>query len=181
MKSLCLAGIFLCFIAPLIAQQVASNTIKLSNVSLQTTSTSPDERPQIALVKKGSTDGESWFKVYGGRSYERAGDFARTPDDGYIILASTSSYGKGNYDLFIIKTDADGDPEWSKVMGDFYNEYGENIEVMANGNILIEATKQLCTGKKNDFSKCKDYPWEIELDPTGKLIKEQISDQAVRR
>lgn len=179
MKSPTLLGLFLFLTLPMLAQQ--QKNVEPRSIEVQTVSNKAGDRPQIALIKKTKSGVADWFNIFGGTSYERATDVTTSPDGGYIILGSTSSYGNGNYDLILIKTDADGQQEWFKTFGDFYNEYGVSIQTAPSGNYIIAATKQLCTGKKNDFSLCKDYPWKLELDPSGNLIKEQVSDQAVKR
>lgn len=185
MKSPMLWCAFLLWTLPILAQQTkkmdAPNQMESDLIEVQTASNAPGDYPQIALLQKNERGAVNWFSIFGGTSYEKAADVASTADGGYIILGATSSYGNGNYDLILIKTDATGQQEWFKTFGDFYNEYGKTIKVAANGNLLIEATKQLCTGEKNNFSKCKDYPWQLELDQTGKLVKEQIGDQPVKR
>ncbi|GAB5555714.1 MAG: hypothetical protein Sapg2KO_53050 [Saprospiraceae bacterium] len=179
MKSPTLLVLFLFLTLPMLAQQ--QQNAESRSIAVQTVTNTAGDRPQIALIKKTKSGVADWFSIFGGTSYERASDVTETPDGGYIILGSTSSYGNGNYDLILIKTDANGQQEWFKTFGDFYNEYGESIELSPSGNYLIGATKQLCTGKKNNFSLCKDYPWQLELNPSGNLIKEQVSDQAVKR
>ncbi|MEM6379581.1 MAG: serine hydrolase, partial [Bacteroidota bacterium] len=79
------------------------------------------------------------------------------------------------------KTDSEGGEMWTNVYGDFYNDYGEEIEFLANGNFLLVGTKQICTGEKNNFSKCKDYRWRVEIDPNGELIQDEVAERVYRR
>ncbi|HCL00680.1 MAG TPA: hypothetical protein DHW42_11325 [Candidatus Marinimicrobia bacterium] len=74
-------------------------------------------RYDIWLVKTDAKGDTLWTRTYGGTGQERAWDVHQTFDGGYIIAASTESYGVGNSDAWIIKTDAQGDTLWTKVMG----------------------------------------------------------------
>lgn len=50
-----------------------------------------------------------WMRTYGGESDDLGWRVQETEDSGYIVLGSTRSFGSGDYDLWLIKTDANGD------------------------------------------------------------------------
>ena len=47
-----------------------------------------------------------WTKTFGGSGYETAWSTQQTIDGGYIILARTESYGNGDSDAWLIKSDS---------------------------------------------------------------------------
>lgn len=145
-------------------------------LQLSTQSFKKRKQPQILLEKKDPNGKTIWSRNYGGNSYERAGALLATSDGGYLILGSTSSYGKGNYDLWLVKTDEKGREIWNQTYGGFYNEYGYGLKVTKEGNYLIRAKQQVCEGAKNNFSACKDYIWLVETDTKGKEIRNQTLD-----
>ena len=55
-----------------------------------------------------------WEKTFGGSSWDEAYSVQQTNDGGYIIAGSTLSYGSGEWDVYLIKTDSDGNLEWQK-------------------------------------------------------------------
>lgn len=181
-----LSVLFLCFTyVSLFAQTHTranhdSKTLRLTSIlatadggkiSLNTTKKSYGKGEGDILLTKTNREGnEEWFQSYGGSSYDLASSVSLTQDGGYIISASTSSFGAGNYDVYVIKTDAQGNTEWSQTYGGFSNEYGQNIQETKNGEYLLTASSQRFISKK----EVKDDPkliWTINIDKNGKEIK----------
>jgi hypothetical protein len=123
----------------------------------------------INLEKRDKEGNLIWSKYYGGKGYEYVGSFTRTADQGYLIIGTTSSYGKGNNDVYLIKTDSDGNQLWSKTYGGFFNEYGRYIKELSNGNIVVKGQQQLCEGE-NVGSNCVEKEWVFEVNQKGDLV-----------
>jgi hypothetical protein len=49
-----------------------------------------------------------WSRIYGGAGDESLNAVFQTPDGGYGAAGFTQSYGAGNYDMFVLKTDLGG-------------------------------------------------------------------------
>ncbi len=76
----------------------------------------------ILIVKTNQTGDFLWAKTYGGSNEEFLGNIIITDNDGLIIAGSTLSFGSGSRDLFIIKTDFDGNILWSYTYGSVNSE-----------------------------------------------------------
>jgi hypothetical protein len=53
--------------------------------------------------------GGGWQKTWGGVNHEAGCSLVQTIDGGYAIAGYTGSFGAGNYDVFLVKTDVEGE------------------------------------------------------------------------
>lgn len=64
------------------------------------------------LIKTDDYGNVEWNQTYGGASNEGAYSLVETSDGGYALTGYTLSFGAGSYDFWLIKTDAQGIPEF---------------------------------------------------------------------
>ena len=56
-------------------------------------------------------------RTYGQTNDDRSFAVQQTSDGGYIVAGYTRSFSAGDYDIFLIKTDASGNVQWAKTYG----------------------------------------------------------------
>lgn len=88
------------------------------------------------LIKIDAKGNEMWNKTFGGMSYDYASSVQQTPDDGYILAGSTKSYGI-IFDAWLIKTNASGNMQWSKIIGGAKGDSAESIQLTQDGGYII--------------------------------------------
>ena len=101
------------------------------------------------------------IKNYGGTQNERGYSVKQTSDGGYVIVGSSTSYGAGGSDLWILKVDGLGEFSWSKTYGGQGNDIGRDITQTSDGGYII-------TGYTKSFSSGGDMDlWLIKTDANG--------------
>ncbi|MFX0066332.1 MAG: hypothetical protein ACFFC7_29565, partial [Candidatus Hermodarchaeota archaeon] len=122
------------------------------------------------LVKTDAGGLMLWNRTYGGAGYEFASAIIQTSDDGFILMGSTTSYGAGSLDAWLIKTDATGVMQWNQTYGTSDVEQAYTLIQTADGGFvfagsqgdsppyLIKATSQA--------SSSEDF-WLVKTDATG--------------
>ncbi len=80
------------------------------------------------------------------KKYDYAGDdfgncVIATSDGGYAIVGSTNSFGAGNYDVWLLKTDGSGDTLWTKTYGGPDNDEGYCLRETSDGGFIVAGYK----------------------------------------
>lgn len=101
------------------------------------------------LIKTDSNGIMEWDKTFGGSYEERGESVCQTNDSGYIITGNTESYGNGNSDVYIVRTDIDGDTIWTSTYGWSNQDWGRCIEQTDDGGYIIagDTYTSLSTGE----------------------------------
>src|SRR5690606_22118652 len=78
----------------------------------------------VLLIKTDSNGNEEWIYAYGGNDDDEGYSVQQTLDGGYIVCGLTKSFGAGNMDVYLIKTDSLGNQEWTKTFGGLNDDEG---------------------------------------------------------
>ncbi|MCB1060207.1 MAG: hypothetical protein KDB65_08245 [Calditrichaeota bacterium] len=91
---------------------------------------------QVYLVKTDSAGNFEWSQLYGGSNFEEGRSVAQTSDGGFVLGGWTNSYGAGGADLYVIKTDANGDTVWTNRMGGGFDEDAHVVQEAVDGGFV---------------------------------------------
>jgi Secretion system C-terminal sorting domain len=103
------------------------------------------------LIKTDSNGEITWTKTFGGPSVEYGGTVQQTTDGGYIITGSTYSFGAGNSDVWLIKTDSNGDTLWIKTFGGTAADGGTYVQQTVDGGFVIIGTTNSFGAGNTDY------------------------------
>lgn len=130
----------------------------------------------------------AFIYTYGGGGDDEGKDIIETADGGYLIVGSTSSFGNGNSDVYLVKLDSAFKVMWSKAYGGPQIERGESVLPATDGGYYVIGytnsygmggydvylVKVDANGEKEweDYygGANWDFAYDAALTPTGDLI-----------
>jgi hypothetical protein len=97
------------------------------------------------VIMKVDADGDMlWVKHYGGSDVDKGWSIKETADGGFIIAGHSYSFGTGlDPDIYIIRTDANGDTLWTRVYGDTDDEVAYGVDFTPDGGYVFAGFKGL--------------------------------------
>lgn len=124
-------------------------------------------KSDIWLVRTDHEGEEQWNKTYGGNSRDWANSVQETFDGGFIIAGNTESYGAGHTDLFLVKTDLNGNEQWNRRFGGWNHEFNSHLEQTTDGGYILGGRTLTFDG---------NY-WLIKTDADGNMQWDRTFDQ----
>ena len=116
----------------------------------------------VYLIKTNSKRDTLWTKTYGGTNYDYGRSVQQTSDGGFIIAGDTKSFGVGQFDFYLIRTDSNGDTLWTKTyVGTAFDQGYSVNQTSDNGFIIAGAT---------DSSNMFSYVYLIRTNPKGEIL-----------
>jgi uncharacterized delta-60 repeat protein len=114
------------------------------------------------VLKLSSVGSVVWQKTYGGSGEDNASSVQQTLDGGYIVAGSTTSFGAGSRDIWILKLDATGSVQWQTTYGGIGDDYTSSIQNTTDGGYLV-------AGSTNSFGAGGYDFWVLKLPSNGSI------------
>ncbi|HHT9132488.1 MAG TPA: hypothetical protein ACFYED_08365 [Candidatus Tripitaka californicus] len=117
-------------------------------------------RPDFWVLKLRHYGTVEWQKTYGGTDQDEAHSIQQTSDGGYIVTGTTSSFGAGKCDIWILKLRPDGAVEWQKTYGGGRLDRADSIHETSDGGYIV-------AGDTSSFGIGGTAAWVLKLRPDG--------------
>ncbi len=112
------------------------------------------------LIKTDANGQVEWNTTYGGALADWPGSFIQTADGGYALTGNTDSYGAGNVDGWLVKTDVNGQVEWNTTYGGTeYDNLWSVVQTADGGYVLAGNTESYGAGNRDG--------WLVKTDING--------------
>jgi hypothetical protein len=117
----------------------------------------------VFLIKTDANGDVQWAKTYRGANVDWAFSVQQTSDGGYILAGRTRSFGAGNFDIFLIKTDAEGNVQWAKTYGGAGDDWASSVQQTSDGGYIL-------AGRTRSFGAGNLDVFLIKTDADGNII-----------
>jgi hypothetical protein len=102
-----------------------------------------------------------WNKTYGTASESALRSGVLAEDGDYVAAGYMDSYGDGNFDFYLLKTDPNGNMIWNKTYGGSESQKAYSITKAPDGYVLV--------GDKAS-SKTSSDAWVLKVNSTGYVL-----------
>jgi len=115
------------------------------------------------MVKTNSAGVYQWSQSYGGLFTENCNAIIETADTGFMLVGYTNSYGAGQFDMFVVKTDSLGDTLWTRALGGAGWDFAYDVIQSVDGNYIVVGETYSTAGGDNDV-------FIVKLDVNGNTL-----------
>lgn len=123
----------------------------------------------VYLIKTDSLGEVVWSHTYGGPNYDKGFSVDATTDGGYVVAGWTESFGAGQRDVYLVKTDANGETLWTRAFGGPGKEWAYSVQETDDGGYII-------AGWTDSFGAGGMDVYVIKTDANGLV---QVGDDTV--
>jgi hypothetical protein len=139
----------------------------------------------VYFVKTDQYGDTVWTRAYGGAGQEYAYSVRQTADGGYIVAGRTKSSGGHGSDVYVVRTDGDGDVVWTAVYGRWTgDDVARSVRQTIDGGYIVAGYTGTIGAGSTDvylmkFDPSGDTSWTVICGGTGGdygYCVEQVAD-----
>lgn len=116
----------------------------------------------FCLLKIDASGNKQWIQKYSGDGDDYTISVVKTLDGGYALTGYTNSFGAGDYDFWLVKTDINGNMEWNQTYGGPNSDKAYCVIQTSDEGYAIAGHTKTSIYKGHDF-------WIVKTDSNGKM------------
>lgn len=129
----------------------------------------------VYIVKTDLKGNLLWQKTYGGEADDNAWSIKKTNDGNYIVSGFSNSYSRGDWDIYILKIDDEGNELWSKNYKHPNDQFAWDILCTSDGNYVI-------VGQTNDTPDQRETSFWMKINENGDTVwSQQLEGHGLNR
>lgn len=113
----------------------------------------------VWILKLDQAGDVQWQQTLGGSGVDYGVCVKQTPDDGFIVAASTFSW-QPFYQFWLIRLNSSGNVVWQKLYGSLADNYAYSVNLTSDDGFIVLSTTSSSGAGFNDF-------WVLKLDSAG--------------
>lgn len=113
----------------------------------------------ISLIKIDAEGNRQWSRTFDRGIYDYGFSVEQTDDGGYLVLGETTA-PENDADIWLIKTDAEGNNQWERTFGGSDHDSGTSIRQIGDGGYII-------VGMSDSYGAYGACVWLFKIDPEG--------------
>ena len=161
-----------------IQQTTDGGYIAAGTINLPIGAPDADLQADVYLLKTDKDGNVIWEKNYGedktdgGYTLDEGRSVQQTSDGGYIIVGETKPYGLRS-DVYLLKTDADGNLRWKKIFDGNKGKHAHSVQQTHDGGYIVVGWigNDYINGTRKD-----EDTYLIKTDENGNKVWENIVD-----
>ena len=108
------------------------------------------------VLRLDASGGVVWQKTYGGTGDDKASSIQWTSDGGYVVAGSTTSFGAGGSDAWVLRVDTNGISVWQNTYGRAGDDTASSVRQTSDGGYIVAGSTSVAA-------------WLLRLDSTGNI------------
>ena len=89
------------------------------------------------LIEVSGDGNKGWDRSFGFSNFDYGVSLVKVSSGGYAMICSTSSFGNGKSDMWLVRTEEGGWHRWHRTFGGFENDWGVSLIEDSNGGFVI--------------------------------------------
>lgn len=125
----------------------------------------------LYLIKVDADGAEQWWQTFGGSASDVGRSVIETADGGFVVCGTTESFGAGEDDVYLLKTDAVGNQLWTRTFGGEAADTGRSVVEADNGDLIVSGATGSFGGGNRDVLLVRTDPegrekWRTTVGPS---------------